>query len=215
MYANFAMPCADPAGKRVYVVFLADTGLSLHWSDDDAATWPAASAFAFDPSLPIGEMPSCATHGSDVWVMYDLTTEMSTSNLTSPTQYALHVARSADTGKTFAQDVEVHDPLAGAEMMLGQIAVDPSNGALDLVYYAGNMHDDPTGSYRHARSTDAGKTFSPTKVVAQPLLFTQNRASSRWLGDYVGIAARGGKAYTTFADNSVGNSHVAFAPVGP
>ena len=46
------------------------------------------------------------------------------------------------------------------------------------------------------------------------MIFTTDRTSPLWLGDYVGLAYDGGFVYTTYADNTVDMfSHIGFAKI--
>jgi hypothetical protein len=46
--------------------------------------------------------------------------------------------------------------------------------------------------------------------VRNPVRFTKVRSNQLWLGDYIGVTAKGPAVYGVFADNISGASHVRF-----
>ena len=102
------------------------------------------------------------------------------------------------------------DTAAAPFFLLPALAREES-GALDVVYYAGQMDDDDQGSYRRARMVDPAAGFAPSVVVEKPVTYLQARDDPRWLGDYTGLALRGGRLYTSYVVNTDGTAHIAFA----
>lgn len=198
---NLAMPCT--AGGRVWVVHNDDvSGTLLHWSDDQGVTWPSANAAPLGtPSNATFDDPSCvAASASSVWVEYESSTSGATASST------IEVAHSTTGGTTFGASVNVQDtPLA----YHAQLALEPS-GALDLVYYGGASEMDASGSYRRARSTNGGTTWTAGTVIKKPLTFLTDRTTQKWIGDYVGVATSGTDLFTVFTDNTTPASHVWF-----
>ena len=203
---NLAMPCT--AGGRVWVVFWDDAvGFAVHWSDDRGATWPVGNVSSVgSASAGVFDDPSCvASSDTSMWVEYETSAAGGTGAAS-----AIAVARSTNGGVSFDAPVIVQDTVAAYH---AQLAIEPGGTAIDLVYYGGTSESDRTASYRHARSTNGGVSFSPSVVIKQPLTFLTNRMSAQWLGDYVGVVVSDGQLFTSFTDNTTPAAHVWFARV--
>jgi hypothetical protein len=208
-FRNLVYPCTT--SSRVYVTYHAGGGIGLRWSDDDGATWPDANktAVAEQGEQPAFDDPTCVAEGDEIWIAYGLSNDPF-SEATAAKLSSIRLAHSADGGKTIDRRSEAKDAAAAPFAMHPALARE-DGGALDLVYYAGAKDGDTAGSYRLARSTDGGETWAPSAVLAAPITFLQARGDKKWLGDYTGVAWKGGALYTSFADNSGEASHVAFA----
>jgi len=207
--ANFVVPCAPKSGSRVWATHLTTEGASgfgqrLHWSDDDGVTWPVANSKLFADGSSIGPA-TCVAKGSDVWVGYGKWTAQPADQEAPVDEYhVMHTSNGATLGDVLASDA------ATKQQNLGALAIDDASGELALTYYAGNS-DGATGSVRSVRSKDSGKTWGKSAVVSAPLLFTADRASQKWLGDYVGTVLRGGALFVTYGENADQFTHVAFS----
>ena len=102
-------------------------------------------------------------------------------------------ASSSDKGKNWAAPVRVNnDPIHdGAEQFFQWLAVDPTDGAVNVVFY--DRRNDPRNRKQIvvlARSTDGGRTFAN-------YAWTDNafEAGGVFFGDYSGLAAFGGRVY--------------------
>lgn len=100
---------------------------------------------------------------------------------------------SADHGKSWSPAVRVNtDALHNGEDQFFQwLAVDPSDGSADVVFY--DRRGDPQNrneTVTLARSTDAGQTFQNYAWTTQPF-----NATGVFLGDYTGLAALDGRVY--------------------
>lgn len=105
------------------------------------------------------------------------------------------VARSSDRGKTWSNPVRVNNdpPHDGVDQFFQWMAVDPKNGALNLVFYD-RRPDNQATKVTLARSTDGGKTF-----LNYALDQDQFVADGDFLGDYLAITAYGNKAFAAWA----------------
>jgi hypothetical protein len=85
-----------------------------------------------------------------------------------------------------------NDPVHnGAEQFFQWLAVDPTDGSVDVIFY--DRRGDPQNRKQIvvlARSTDAGRTFSNYAWSDEPF-----EASGVFFGDYSGLAAYGGRVY--------------------
>jgi hypothetical protein len=105
---------------------------------------------------------------------------------------------STDHGRTWSQAVRVNsDPVHdGADHFFHWLAVDPSNGDADIIYY--DRRDDPGNRKAKvvlARSTDNGKAFTNyawTEEAFDP--------GGIFIGDYTGIAALAGRVYGVWTE---------------
>jgi hypothetical protein len=111
-------------------------------------------------------------------------------------------AASSDKGKTWSQPVRVNsDPVHnGADQFFQWLAVDPTDGAINVVFY--DRRGDPQGRKQIvvlARSTDQGKSFAN-------YAWTDNafEAGGVFFGDYSGLAAFGGKVYGVWTEKPPG-----------
>lgn len=102
-------------------------------------------------------------------------------------------ASSSDKGKTWSEPVRVNnDPVHnGAEQFFQWLAVDPTDGTVNVVFY--DRRNDPRNRKQIvvlARSSDGGRSF-------ENYAWTDNAfdASGVFFGDYSGLAAFGGRVY--------------------
>jgi hypothetical protein len=103
------------------------------------------------------------------------------------------MAISDDGGRHWSTPVRVNnDPVHnGAEQFFQWLAVDPIDRSVDVVFY--DRRGDPQNRKQIvvlARSTDGGRSFSNYAWTDEPF-----EASDVFFGDYIGIAAYGGRVY--------------------
>ena len=105
------------------------------------------------------------------------------------------VSSSSDHGKSWSAPVRVNnDPIHnGSDQFFQWMAVDPTSGAVNVVFYDRRRNNDET-TVTLARSSDEGKTFSNYSWDAEAF-----SADGDFLGDYIGIAAYGNKVYGAWA----------------
>jgi hypothetical protein len=214
VFRNLAFPCAPKNGNHLWVTFLALDGtgvdVKLARSDDGGATWLPETLVSLANENVAFDDPNCVADGEQVWVTYGLSLDpMDQMAATSQKLNSVQLAYSTDAGQTVASRGEAADLGAAKFFMHPQIARE-DGGAIDVVYYVGDLDQDGNGSFRRARAPFLGG-FSPALPVEAPVTFLQARSDQRWLGDYTGIFWRGGQAYTSYVVNTSGTSHVAFA----
>jgi BNR/Asp-box repeat protein len=105
------------------------------------------------------------------------------------------VASSADHGATWTAPVRVNsDPIHnGADQFFQWLAVDPTSGAVNLVFYDRRPDNRYTG-VTLTRSTDGGKSFANYALDREMF-----EADGDFLGDYLAITAFGNKAFAAWA----------------
>jgi hypothetical protein len=116
-------------------------------------------------------------------------------------------------GTTWSTPITVHNVGTRTSQFFSWVAVDPTNGNVDIAWYdARNDRNNKKVDVYFARSTDGGVTFpTNTKVTdvqsdeSNP--FTDN---ANQYGDYMGVAAYGGKAFPVWCDtrNGIGNEEI-------
>ena len=111
------------------------------------------------------------------------------------------IATSDNGGKRWSAPVRVNnDPVHnGAEQFFQWLAVDPTDGSIDVIFY--DRRGDPQNRKQIvvlARSTDAGRSFSNYAWTDNPF-----EASGVFFGDYSGIAAYGGRVYGIWTEKPV------------
>ena len=103
------------------------------------------------------------------------------------------LATSDDGGERWSAPVRVNgDPVHdGAEQFFQWLAVDPTDGSVDVLFY--DRRGDPSGRKQIvvlARSTNGGRSFANYAWTDEPF-----EASGVFFGDYTGLAAYGGRVY--------------------
>jgi hypothetical protein len=104
---------------------------------------------------------------------------------------------SNDKGKTWSPAVRVNSDAVhdGADQFMQWLAVDPTDGSANVVFY--DRRGDPDNrkvTVVLARSTDAGRSFVNYAWSTEPF-----DPDEEFIGDYSGITALGGKVYGAWA----------------
>lgn len=110
------------------------------------------------------------------------------------------LAASEDRGKHWSDPVRVNNDALhdGAEQFFQWLAVDPTNGAVHVMFY--DRRGDPANRKQIvvlARSTDGGRTFANYAWTDEA--FDSN---DLFFGDYTGLAAYGGRVYGVWMEKS-------------
>ena len=111
------------------------------------------------------------------------------------------ISSSSDGGKHWTEAMRVNnDPVHnGAEQFFQWLAVDPVDGALNVMFY--DRRQDPANRKQIvvlARSTDQGRHFENYAWTDQPF-----EAGGAFFGDYSGLAAYGGKVYGVWTEKPI------------
>ena len=109
------------------------------------------------------------------------------------------VAKSTDGGVTWGSKVQMP---AGGDQFNQWLAVDPSNGSVNVAYYDTQTKDAPTTLYTLARSANGGTPYSAQTVATAPTDETGGVGVNlgNQYGDYEGIAAFGGVVRPVWTD---------------
>jgi hypothetical protein len=109
------------------------------------------------------------------------------------------VAKSTDGGVTWPSVTQMP---AGGDQFNQWLAVDPSDGSVNVAYYDTQQKDLPTTLYTLARSTDGGASYAPQDVATAPTDETGGVGVNlgNQYGDYEGIAALNGVVRPVWTD---------------
>ncbi|MGH7436550.1 MAG: sialidase family protein [Polyangiaceae bacterium] len=210
--ANFFWLCEGTG--ILYTTYLEETAteshVALRSSSDDGATWSAASTVvSLATEIPASLDPGCVASGDDVWVMYATSTAPTMDQTllgSAQTMPVVHVGSRGTVPDQAAYDAL--DKAAGALGLL-PVLVGDTSGNLVVAYLSGNGEGDTGGSLRYTQSsTDAG--FAPSVRVDGPLVFTLNRTTSNWLGDYLGAVVSGRRLLLAYPMNASGTTDIYF-----
>ncbi|MEX2269820.1 MAG: sialidase family protein [Vicinamibacterales bacterium] len=195
-----AVPAIGADG-RVHVVWAGPKGL-VYDSSADGVTWNDDRVIASTPGgwdLPIpgitrhNGMPVTAidrsrgSHRGAIYVNW-----IDTRN-GDPDVF---VMRSSDNGKTWMPPVRVNDDPAknGAVQFFTWMAVDPSDGSVNVLFYDRRGRSGTTSGLTLARSTDGGATLV-NHAIAIPPFEVSDKVT---FGDYLGVDAREGRVAGAF-----------------
>jgi hypothetical protein len=109
-------------------------------------------------------------------------------------------ATSMDRGYSWSRPTRVNSDALhnGADQFLQWLAVDPSDGSANVVFY--DRRDDPENhraTVDLARSTDGGQSFTNYALADTPF-----DPADAFLGDYTGITAWGGRVYAAWTETA-------------
>lgn len=134
--------------------------------------------------------PSCGSFGTALYCSYINGSDAAAN---------AYVAKSTDGGASWTST----QLPAGGDQFNQWLAVDPSNGSVNVAYYDTGTHGATSTVYTLARSTDGGSTYSTSAVANAP---TDESCCSpsvdlgNQYGDYEGIAAFGGVVRPVWTD---------------
>lgn len=210
-----AVPAIGVDG-RVHVVWAGPKGL-VYDSSDDGKTWNADRVIADNPGgwdIPI---PGITRHNGMPVTMIDKGTGPGRGTIyvnwidERNGDPDVFVMKSADNGATWSAPVRVNDDAVGngAVQFFTWMAVDPSDGSVNVLFYdrrlrqgfGGHGRGDTQSGLTLARSTDGGKTFA-NYAVDIPDFEVSDKVT---FGDYLGVDARDGRVVGVFPHIVDGN----------
>ncbi|MCB0805452.1 MAG: T9SS type A sorting domain-containing protein [Bacteroidales bacterium] len=139
--------------------------------------------------------------------IYVTWTNIGVPGINSGSDADVYMIKSEDEGATWSDPIKVNQDASGLgkKHYLPWITCDPENGILSAVFYDDR---DVSGSQVEvfcANSFDGGETWEDFKV--SDVAFTPSPIpglASSYMGDYLGISARGSKVYPVWTDNRNG-----------
>jgi hypothetical protein len=169
-------------------------------SHDGGATFSAPHAIALVNGFDLGiaaeavrralVYPACGALATGLFCSYTDGTDAASS---------VFVAKSTDGGSTWSSKA-----MPGNGDQFNQwLAVDPSNGSVNVAYYDTGTHGAAPTRYTLARSTNGGRTYSATPIANAPTDESCCDPSVNLgdqYGDYEGLAASGGVVRPVWTD---------------
>jgi hypothetical protein len=212
---NFAATC--PTGSKggadlVYYFFSgAINEIRAAHTDDGGLTWSSPTSVAADrgTSLVAVDGPTCAARGNDVWICYGRTLDAPNVEVNRLTE--VHVAHLAGAGQPPDMDTVVLEAPNG--FLLHPQLARAADGSLFVAAYRTLSPDGPA-ELVISSSSDDGVTWSAPISVASGLTPLLERHVPHWLGDYFGFAPGGNGVVAAYANNAMGNSHIALDTYG-
>ena len=134
--------------------------------------------------------PSCGAYQTTLYCSYMDGSDAATT---------VYVAKSTDGGASWTSTAMP----SGGDQFNQWLAVDPSNGSVNVAYYDTGTHGATSTLYTLARSTDGGSSYSASAIANAP---TDESCCSpsvnlgNQYGDYEGIAAFGGVVHPVWTD---------------
>jgi len=196
-----AVPVAGPKGE-VYIAWAGPKGIYFDSSTDGGWTFGKDSVITAMPGGWDSPVPGLERHNGMPVTAVDLSDGANRGAVyvnwidARNGDLDVFVAASRDGGRTWSAPVRVNDDGKGGTQMFTWLAVDPVDGALNVVYHdrKGATAAAPTG-VTLARSVDGGKTF---KTYPVPIASFECCGASPFFGDYNGIDAHGGRVVAVF-----------------
>ncbi len=126
-----------------------------------------------------------------------------------------YLIKSTDKGVTWSAPKRINsDSTSGKHHYLPWITCDQANGYLSVVFYDNRNCGSGEAEAWMAYSTDGGNTFTDLKV--SDVTFTPSpipNMASKYMGDYLAIAAYGGKTFPCWTDTRSGHCLTYVSPI--
>jgi len=152
------------------------------------------AGFEFDPAAQASRgvlvYPACGAYHASLYCSYMDDTPFGTT---------VYVAKSTDGGSNWSSKAMP----AGGDQFNQWLAVDPSNGSVNVAYYDTGTKDNPSTVYTLARSMNGGGTYTATPIANAPTDESCCAPSVNLgdqYGDYELIAAYGGVVRPVWTD---------------
>ncbi|HVT16013.1 MAG TPA: sialidase family protein [Thermoanaerobaculia bacterium] len=130
------------------------------------------------------------------------------ADVTSPCKTRVWFTRSTDGGDTWKPPVKINDPPALDDQFNPWLALDPTSGALGVMYY--DTVSDPgrlSADVWYQSSVDHGVTWSaPVRVTSAPTDEVAAGHDDRQFGDYNGLSGHAGVFFPAWTDRRAGAS---------
>jgi hypothetical protein len=150
--------------------------------------------FEFDPAAQASRgalvYPACGSYRTSLYCSYMNDTASGTT---------VYVAKSTDRGGTWTSKTVP----AGGDQFNQWLAVDPSNGSINVAYYDTGVDDATSTIYTLARSTNGGASYAASPIANAPTDESCCAPSvnlGNQYGDYEFIAAYGGVVRPVWTD---------------
>jgi hypothetical protein len=195
-----AMPAVGPKGE-VYIAWAGPKGIVFTQSRDGGKTFPKERKIMDTPDgwdLPVPGVPrhngmpitgvdrSRGKHRGAIYICW-IDKRHGDADV--------FVMSSRDGGANWTEPVRVNDDPKGngKDQLFAWMAVDPIDGAVNVIFYDRRDQEDTKLGLTMARSVDGGRTFVNHHVEQKPFA-----PEKLFLGDYIGIDAFGGRVVALY-----------------
>ncbi len=205
----------------IYNSWPSDEGaLGFAKSMDGGATWTPATRIIqnirgirtteTNKNHRVNSFPSMAvdiSNSPDRGTIYVVWSNIGTPGVNQNVGIDVYLIKSTDQGATWSTPVRVNQNTygEGKEHYFPWLACDPENGILSAIFYGDRNVSQSQVEVFCANSFDAGETWEDFKV--SDVAFTPSPIpglAGGYMGDYLGIASRGGMVYPVWPDNRLG-----------
>lgn len=163
----------------------------------------------------VNSFPSMAVDISGDGTIYAVWANIGVPGVNAGSDIDVYMIKSSDQGETWSDPIRVNqDPAGlGKEHYFPWITCDPETGALSVVFYDDRNVASNKCEVFCANSFDGGESWEDFRV--SDVDFTPAPISGLaggYMGDYLGISARGGKVYPAWTDNRSGHAMTYTSP---
>lgn len=159
----------------------------------------------------VNSFPVCAvdiSNGADKGSIYVSWSNIGYPGVNTGNDIDVYIIKSVDGGETWSEPIRVNQDEAGLghEHYFPWITVDPENGVVSAIFYDDRNVGGNQCEVYCANSEDGGQTWEDFKV--SDVSFTPAPIpglAGGYMGDYLGIIARGGWVYPVWSDNRSGS----------
>jgi len=205
-----------------------ETAIGMARSFDGGATWEPAKRIitntkgirntSIDKNMRKNSFPSMAVDisgGERNGHIYIVWSNVGVPGINTGQDVDVYMVCSEDLGNTWTTPIRVNqDPSGlGRKHYFPWITCDPETGILSVVFYDDRNVGGSQCEVYCANSYDGGETWEDFKV--SDVSFTPGPIpglADGYMGDYLGIAARGGWVYPSWADNRTGTVMTYISP---
>ena len=194
-----------------------ETALGMAVSTDGGATFAPAERILSNikgirttetsKNMRVNSFPSMSVDMA-TGTIYVVWTNIGEPGVNSGTNLSVYMIKSDDEGETWSDAIRVNqgENVNGKEAYFPWITCDPETGTLSVIYYDDRNVSSTQVETWVSNSFDAGETWEAFKV--SDVAFTPSPLpgmATGYMGDYLGIAARGGIVYPAWCDNRTGS----------
>ena len=195
-----AVPAVGPRGG-IYVVWAGPRGLEFDMSLDGGDTWGKDRVIAQMPGGWSSPVEGVSRHNGMPVTRIDLSGNENDGTIyvnwidERNTDKDVFVTRSRDLGKTWSKPIRVNgdEKRNGSDQFFTWMAIDQTDGSINIVYYDRSLAKDGKAGITLSRSTDGAESFEHFKIDIPPFKCDP----SVFLGDYIGVDAFDGRVVAT------------------
>ena len=196
---------------------LAESAIGFAKSSDGGATFTPATRIidgikgirddGVAKDMRVNSFPVMATNlqNGEIYVVW---ANIGVPGINTGTNKSVYMIKSSDNGDSWSTPIRINQGAneAGKEAYLPWITCDPETGAISVIYFDDRDVSSTQVETWVSNSFDGGETWEAFRV--SDVAFTPSPLpgmATGYMGDYLGISARGGKVYPVWSDNRNGS----------